>query len=283
MPSEAIDVGDVGVRAILDLQISEGPIVDSFPAVPADALLAERTRYPDVYGPGDAWILRVRAWLVTHPEGTLLMDTGVGGPASPAMGWAAEPGALIAGLAEAGVAPADIDTVVLSHVHDDHIGGTTDDAGAPSFTRARYLIQRADLEWQRRLASGDPEDAAIWERLLAPLDTHGQLEPVEGDVRLNGRLALRHAPGHTPGHQMLIVTDGGRRLIVSADAFNHPAQLDHPEWPSGPDADHELAADSRRALLDDLRAHPASILAPTHFDRAFGRFDPSSRVPWVTP
>lgn len=283
MPFETFDLGSVGVRAILDLQSSEGPIVDSFPAVPADALLAERRRYPDVYGPGDTWILRVRAWLVTHPEGTLLMDTGVGGPASPAMGWAPEPGALIAGLAEAGVAPADIDTVVLSHVHDDHIGGTIDEAGVPAFPRARYLIQRADLEWQRRLASEDPEDAAIWERLLAPIEEHGQLEPVEGHVRLDGRLALRHAPGHTPGHQVLTVTDGGRRLIVSADAFNHPAQLDHPAWPSGPDADHELAARSRRALLDDLGSHPATILAPTHFDRAFGRYDPSSPAPWVSP
>jgi glyoxylase-like metal-dependent hydrolase (beta-lactamase superfamily II) len=281
VPFEEISVGDVRVRAILDLQSSEGPIVDSFPGAPAEALLAERARYPGVYGSDDEWILRVRAWLVVHPSGILLMDTGVGGPASPSMGWAPEPGSLMSGLAEAEIAAADVDTVVLSHVHDDHIGGTTDEAGAPAFPAARYVIQRADLEWQREGARETDEDATLWERLLAPLEERAQLDTVEGDVALDDRFGLRHAPGHTPGHQLLVVTDGDQRLIVSADAFNHPAQLDHPDWPSGPDADHDLAAHSRRALLEDLRERPDTILAPTHFDRAFGRFDPDAASPWV--
>lgn len=274
-------MGTVRVRAILDLRSSEGPIADSFPAVPPDELAAERSRYPGVYGPDGEWILHVRAWLVTHPGGVLLMDTGVGGPASPAMGWAPEPGALPAGLAEAGVTPEQIDTVVLSHVHDDHIGGTTDEAGRPAFPAARYLIQRADLEWQRDLAMSEPDDATIWDRLLAPLERDARLEAIDGDRALDARLALRHAPGHTPGHQVLVVTDGGERAIVSADAFNHPAQLDHPSWPSGPDADHAVAERTRRELLEDLRARPDTLLAPTHFERAFGRVDPAADVPWT--
>jgi glyoxylase-like metal-dependent hydrolase (beta-lactamase superfamily II) len=281
VPFEEISVGAVRVRAIVDLRSSEGPIADSFPAVPPDELLAERSRYPGVYGPHGDWILHVRAWLVIHPDGVLLMDTGVGGPASPAMGWAPEPGALSAGLAEAGVAPERIDTVVLSHVHDDHIGGTTDEAGSPAFPAARYLIQRADLEWQRELAASGPEDAAIWDRLLAPLEGEARLEAVEGDRSLGARLFLRHAPGHTPGHQMLVVADGGDRLIISADAFNHPAQLDHPGWPSGPDADHDIAERTRRELLEELRERPDTLLAPTHFERAFGRVDLAADVPWA--
>lgn len=166
--------------------------------------------------------------------------------------------------------------MALTHVHDDHIGGTVADDGSPRFPRARYLIQRSDLEWQRRLAAEDRRgegDRPIRQRLLAPLEEAGVLETLDGDHRLDHRLLLRRAPGHTPGHQILEIADGPDRLVVTADAFNHPSQLSYPQWPSGPDADDREAERTRRALIAELLDRPATILAPTHFDRAFGRLE----------
>jgi glyoxylase-like metal-dependent hydrolase (beta-lactamase superfamily II) len=161
--------------------------------------------------------------------------------------------------------------VVISHVHDDHVGGTVDADGALAFPNARYLIQRADVEWQREAAKENDEDRAVWERSLAPLEAAGAMVPIEGDKTLAAGISLHHAPGHTPGHQIVRVTgDGGARALLAADTFNHPAQLAHPDWASGPDDDRALAATTRRLVLAELAAEPATTIAATHFAEAFG-------------
>ena len=75
----------------------------------------------------------------------------------------------------------------------------------------------------------------------------------------------------------------GRRAIVSADAFNHPAQLSHPDWPSGTDAVHAQAAATRRALIAELLSNPGTTIAPTHFAEPFGRMKtgPDGLAAWV--
>ena len=83
---------------------------------------------------------------------TILVDTGVGGPTSPAMSWYPAPGQLMRSLAETGTSPGDVEAVVVTHVHDDHIGGTVTAEGEPAFPNARYLINRIELEWLQDLA-----------------------------------------------------------------------------------------------------------------------------------
>ncbi len=83
-------------------------------------------------------------------------------------------------------------------------------------------------------------------------------------------IELHLAPGHTPGHQIVRVRSRGAFAIITADTFNHPIQLPHPEWPSGTDADPAEAVRTRSALLADLAARPGTTVAPTHFAEAFG-------------
>jgi glyoxylase-like metal-dependent hydrolase (beta-lactamase superfamily II) len=272
MTIERFTVGHVQVTALLDGVTDDMPIVEAFPDAPPDALLAARARFPGVYGRDDAWRLHVRAWHVRHPGGELLVDTGVG--STVAMAWFPEPGRLLDALAEAGSAADRIDTVVLSHIHDDHIGGTVTSGGRPAFPGARYVIQAADLEAARTAGTAveaDDEDVTFWETLLAPIEDAGLFDVVEGDVPLTDALELHHAPGHTPGHQVLRIASEGSRLVVAADTWNHPAQLAHPDWSSAPDADLPEAAATRRSLLAWLLSHPGTVVAPTHFAEAFGR------------
>jgi glyoxylase-like metal-dependent hydrolase (beta-lactamase superfamily II) len=189
---------------------------------------------------------------------------------------------LLAELSELGVTPGDIGTVALSHVHDDHVGGLLNADGAPAFPNARHVVQRADIEWLRALALDSDEDRAVW-GLLAPLEDAGMLDPIEGDRRLADGLELHHLPGHTPGHQILRVVAGVERLTISADTWNHPAQLAHPEWPSGPDDDHARAAEARRALQRELADHPETIVAATHLAEPFVTIDERGAVPVWRP
>ncbi|MEP6759345.1 MAG: MBL fold metallo-hydrolase [Actinomycetota bacterium] len=262
-------VGAIQVTALLDCDFPAGPIVESFPDIVAGDLLDAKTSHPGVYTDDDQWRLRVRAWLVRHAGGLLLFDTGIGGIGSPTQSWAPVTGALAERLEAIGVGRDHVDTVVISHAHDDHIGGVLDDDGVPMFANARYVIQQADRDWLRDLAGQDDEAAAALE-LLRPLADAGILEVIGGDHRIDTALELHHLPGHTPGHQILRIQENDNRMILSADTWNHPSQFVHPDWPSGPDNDHAGAAAARRLLLAELLSQPGTVVAPTHLAEPFG-------------
>ena len=269
MTHESRRVGRFEITAIVDADIPDEPIEDAFPAIPAAELRAAKASFPGLYTDDDRWRLRIRAWVVRHDGGLLLLDTGIGDAASPTQEWASQTGALTDELEQLDIAVDDIATVVISHVHDDHIGGLLTDGRVPLCPNARYVVQRADVEWQRAAATSGPFAASVW-RLLGTIEDAGAMEAIDGDHALSPGLSLRHLPGHTPGHQILAVEDAGARMVLSADTWNHPLQLANPDWPSGPDDDHAAAAAARRALLADLEGHPGTIVAPTHFAESFG-------------
>jgi glyoxylase-like metal-dependent hydrolase (beta-lactamase superfamily II) len=263
VPHVTVEVGVVRITALLDADIDGGPMDESFPGLPADA----RERFPGETGPGDSWRLRVRAWLLVHPEGVLLLDTGLGPETAPAAEWASDPGSLIEAMAEVRATPEHVDLVAISHVHDDHVGGVVTADGRPVFPRARYLLQQADADW----LEDDEDSVAIRDTLVAPLRAAGVLDLLDGDRRVSDHLELHHVPGHTPGHQILRVVSDADRAILSADTWNHPMQLAQPDLPSGPDHDRARAAAARRSVLAEVLGHPGTLVAPTHFAEAFGR------------
>jgi glyoxylase-like metal-dependent hydrolase (beta-lactamase superfamily II) len=200
----------------------------------------------------------------------VLVDTGVGGPGAPGASWIGTPGRLPGELAGAGVDPDEVDLVVLTHLHLDHIGWNLAwDAGRPRprFGGARYLVQRAD--WERFAREGDDDDRAAFERCVRPLRDLGALELLDGDRALSAELSLLHTPGHTPGSQSLLVRSGGAALLLWGDAANHPAQVDQPAWGPGSDLQPAAARATRRRLLGLLEAEGA-WLGPAHFPEPFG-------------
>lgn len=292
MPFDRADIGHIEVLALLDGDRELGPIAEEmFPDAPAEALMAYRDRYPGVYGANGGWQLRIRAWLIRHPGGVILVDTGIGQAGAPGVAWFGAAGDLHDALRETGTPPESIDTVVISHVHDDHIGGlVVFEPGAdgeavpiPAFPNSRHILQRADRDWQHQTATENEEDADILRTLLAPLEEAGVVDLIDGDLELADGISLHHAPGHTPGHQIVRLASKGRRGLVSVDAFNHPAQFAHPDWPSGPDAIPAQAAATRRAVIAELLSHPGTVVAPTHFAESFGQMKsgPDGLASWV--
>jgi glyoxylase-like metal-dependent hydrolase (beta-lactamase superfamily II) len=277
--SRTLTVGAVQVTAVCDVDADfPDPLGDAFPAVDAAAWAPYRRRYPEVFDGPDRWRLRAWCFVVRAGDRVVLVDTGVGGAGAPGATWIGTPGRLPGELAAAGVEPDEVDVVVLTHLHLDHVGwNLTTDGGSPRprFPRARYLVQRADWE---AFAARPEATRVAFDRCVRPLQDLGVADLVDGDRTLGPELSVLHTPGHTPGSQSLLVRSGAAAVLLWGDVANHPAQVERPDWGPASDALPEVARQTRRRLLDRLEAE-TMWLAPAHFPEPFGTVtrDPDGR------
>ncbi len=223
---------------------------------------------PAGFGPGDQWLLDFRCFVVRGPRDRLmLVDTGVGPAESPAKAWAPVPGKLPAELEQAGIDPRDVDTVVLTHLHEDHYGWAVLADGTPLFPNARYVVQH------REVAALPAGDIAL-SYVVDPLRAAGQLDEVAGAICLarmpgrGGSIRVVPTPGHTPGHQSVIVEGRHRQVIVTGDVLVHAVQLVDPSVSYAFESDVDTARRSRTALLRDARTKRAT-LATAHLRHPF--------------
>jgi glyoxylase-like metal-dependent hydrolase (beta-lactamase superfamily II) len=270
MAVRSLTVGTVKVTAHCDVTGDfPAPLAEAFPQVPAAAWVPWRSRHPGAFSGPDRWRLRDWCFVVRARDRVVLVDTGVGGPGAPGASWIGTPGRLPDELAAAGIEPDEIDLVVLTHLHLDHVGWNLAwDGGRPRplFPRARYLVQRADWD----LFASRPEEVRVaFDRCVAPLRELGVAELLDGDRTLDGQLRLVHTPGHTPGSQSLVVRSGGDAVLLWGDVANHPAQVGEPDWGPAADVEPEAARATRRRLLDQVEAE-GMWLAPAHFPEPFG-------------
>ncbi len=180
--------------------------------------------------------------------------------------WGESGGLHFRNLQAGGIAPGDIDMVILTHGHPDHIGGNTDAEGKPAFPKARYVMWKD--EW-RFWTSGQAEatlDEHVKDVLiefarknLPPIQ--GQLDLVDHETEIVPGIHALAAPGHTPGHMALAISSQGEQLLCISDALLHPIHLEQPEWHAVIDfAPHEVVA-TRRQLLNRAAAEKALVLA----------------------
>jgi glyoxylase-like metal-dependent hydrolase (beta-lactamase superfamily II) len=271
----SLTVGAVEVTAVCDV-VGNFPVAldRAFPGVERAAWEPYRRQYPEVFDGPDRWRLRDWCFVVRASDRVVLVDTGVGGAGAAGAEWIGTPGRLPQELAAAGVEPEEVELVLLTHLHLDHVGWNLawdGDRPRPLFPRARYLVQRAD--WESFAAEGDDNDREAFERCVRPLQTLGVAELLDGDRVLDPELTVLHTPGHTPGSQSLLVRSGdGPAVLLWGDVANHPAQVSEPAWGPASDIQPEQARRTRQRLLDRLETE-RMWLGPAHFPDPFGTVD----------
>jgi glyoxylase-like metal-dependent hydrolase (beta-lactamase superfamily II) len=159
--------------------------------------------------------------------------------------------------------------------------GPSDPVWEPS--RARYpAVFAADGGWRLYVRATLLRAHGQLLGSLAEAGTSPHDVDIDGDHEITQGVRARHLPGHTPGHQVVQVSDGGASLLLSGDAINHPAQLRQPELAGGPDDDPETAGRARRGLIAEL-VDSDRLLAPAHFAEPFGRLvsdGPAGQISW---
>ncbi len=233
----------IGPLTVTALQDAEGPFFEgreaAFPSATAAQWAAADAYDPAARTADGRWWLRFRSFAIRYGDGPVtLVDAGIGPADAPASSWAPVPGRLPDELARAGIAPREVTAIVLTHLHSDHIGWAM--PATTPFPQARVVVPRADVEAFAGLREHD---------LFGPLRQAGRLDVVDGDAAIGRGVRVVPTPGHTPGHQCVLVSDGDRRLLVTGDLLVHAIQLVHPELAYAHDTDPGRARASRAAML----------------------------------
>lgn len=277
----AIRIGDVTITRVVEWA---GPLmtVDAlFPDTPAGAWTHDLA--PDHWVPETrAYRAAIQTWVLRSNKHVVVVDTGVGNererPQIPALSHLQTD--FLARLAEAGVQPGDVDVVVNTHIHYDHVGWNTrlvQGRWIPTFPNATYLVPKADYDYYHpdnshlmRAPRTEDERARfagiklVFADSVAPIAESGQLQTHDGRWQIDDNLRIEPAPGHTPGSSVVWLDspDGGAAFV--GDLLHTPLQIGRPGDSCALDLDAHGARASRRAILAEA-SRRRSVLFPAHF------------------
>ncbi|MGI5450667.1 MBL fold metallo-hydrolase [Streptomyces sp. CA-243310] len=269
-----ITLGDVTITRIEE---THGPIMPTdqfFPDLPEQAWKDQRAMLvPDHLGADDTMVhAAIQTWLLRSEGRTILVDTGVGNDKSrpAAAAWDHLRLDYLGNLARAGVRPEDVDLVINTHLHVDHVGWNThlvDGEWVPTFPNATYLMPKADFEFWNPANNPDITGGVnenVFEDSVAPVHAAGQVRLWEEGHTIDGNLRLEAAPGHTPGSSVVTLTSGSDRALFAGDLMHTPLQITHPDHNSCFCQDPAQSRSTRRRLLG-WAADTGALVLPAHF------------------
>lgn len=264
-------VGDVHVARLVEM---EGPMFPASLMLPDwnEEILGRHRHWiePGHYDPKTQnFIIAIQSHIVRTHKHTILVDTCVGNHKTRniAPAWNNLDLPWLKNLKGKGVAPEEVDYVLCTHLHIDHVGWNTrllNGRWVPTFPNAKYIISRTDFDhWGKDKESwvidGSYDDSVL------PIVEAGQAMFVDDKgFALDDEAWVEPSPGHTPGHLSLRVKSNGMGALFVGDALHHPVQVYHPELHNGADVDPDLARKTRRAILESL-ADTDQLMLPSHF------------------
>lgn len=243
--------------------------------------------YAASFAEGEKFVAQVTCYLLRQAGQTILVDTGMGENFTGPTGEKGD-GQLLQQLATIGVAPAAIDLVVHTHLHQDHVGWNLHlaaDGMTPTFPNARYLAPQRDWHFYETLLTTKPEAAAHFVQQVMPLHARGLLTLLDGEVAIGDGISVFPTPGHSPGHMSLLVQGDAATYLIAGDAFFHPLQLTGPTHHTGMDAmaDAAQANATRTQLVAQIQQQGWLVSACHFFTPAFGKLVAAGEMTYWQP
>ena len=256
--TDRIRVGNAEIVFALDMVPPPRPPDAFFEGVSA----ADWLPYQDILEDGQIQ-LYYGHFFVRSMGKTVMVDTGMGPGPHPDRG--NRTGDLLNQLRAQGVAPQDIDIVAHTHLHADHVGWNIDHSGGrpkPYFPNARYLVPR--LDWEHFTQPQHLAEAPQVRDSVLPLERLGLMDLVDEGHRITDEVTTLDTPGHTPGHQVILISSQGEKAMIVGDAIHSSVQIQEPDWCAGVDTSKPDSRRSRHALLERAESE-GYVVAAGHF------------------
>ncbi|WP_432013574.1 MBL fold metallo-hydrolase [Streptomyces cucumeris] len=270
----SIRLGAALVDVVSEMSFPEGPPHELLVGLPEDAVTRQLDWFaPHYYDPASSFMISsIHTWVVRLAGKIILIDTCVGNDKPrPAFEFIHELSLpYLERLAEVGVEPGDVDYVMCTHLHLDHVGWNTrlvGDRWVPTFPHAEYIFSRDDYaHWEPDTGAGrdDPINENVFADSVAPIAASGQMRLVDSGYSPVDGLTLVSAPGHTPGHSVVRLTSEGQSGVFFGDLMHSPLQVAYPQVNSIFCLDQARAATTRREILERA-ARDGDLLFSAHF------------------
>jgi glyoxylase-like metal-dependent hydrolase (beta-lactamase superfamily II) len=265
----SFDVNDMTIHRIVETEYAYVPVLKFLPGLSQEQLEESRSwMQPTALDPTDKLIICFQSFLVKTPHHTVLVDTCIGNdkirPARPAWHRRSDDQYMRA-LAAAGVTVDDIDFVMCTHLHVDHVGWNTqlkNGRWVPTFPNARYVFSRKEEYDKNRIQDSD-QKITIADSVL-PIVEAKKADLVSSEHALNDHIRLLPTPGHTIDHFAVCFGRGRDAAVVTGDLIHSPLQARYPELSSHGDYDPKQSPVTRRSFLERY-CDTNTLCCNTHF------------------
>jgi glyoxylase-like metal-dependent hydrolase (beta-lactamase superfamily II) len=198
--------------------------------------------------------LNFGCYLITNGDQTIMVDAGIGDISQEGMTAGLMPEAVDA----LGISRDSVETVVYTHMHYDHIGGSQR-KGRIVFPEARHVFHAREWDHWKGV---NTEFGKAAQNIMRPLFDSDVVDFIDRDTEIIPGVTAVESFGHTPGHLTVSITSDGTRTLIGGDISNHPFQVEHPHWSLPVDNDHEMAATTRDRIFERIRDSDTRFVAP---------------------
>ncbi|MFQ5699858.1 MAG: MBL fold metallo-hydrolase [Myxococcota bacterium] len=272
-------------------EVSITPVIELDMPTTADFILPDAT--PENVAPHAEWLrphfvddegllkLIVQALLVESRGQKIIVDTCIGNDkVRPIPDWSGMKTPFLADISAAGFPREEVDLVVCTHLHVDHVGWNTmkeGDAWVPTFPNARYLFTRP--EWDYWSQEDDQFFGDVVGDSVRPIFDARLADLVDPTHKITPELRFEPTPGHTPGHSSIAISSGAEEAVITGDLMHHPSQCAHPDWASSADVNPELGRTTRRKFLERYADRDVRVIG-THWARPTAGYIRSDGDAW---
>ncbi|MBV9461373.1 MAG: MBL fold metallo-hydrolase [Bradyrhizobium sp.] len=267
--SQELVIGDLTIHRIIEQQTPFMSFRDMLPDLTAE-VLAENMAWlkeGDAIGGNEEAIFCFQSYVVRTPDHVILIDSAIGNdkPRHRPLWNMQKSERYLKTLKAAGFSVADIDYVMCTHLHPDHVGWNTrleNNRWVPTFPNAKYVFGKSEFEsWERKNA--ETPVAPIVDSVL-PIVEAGRADLVDSTFTIGDHVRVMATPGHTKGHNAYIFGRGKDAVVFSGDLMHSPLQVRYPEFSPKFDFDRQAAAATRRAFLERY-CDTDTLICPIHF------------------
>jgi glyoxylase-like metal-dependent hydrolase (beta-lactamase superfamily II) len=268
--SLTFSVADLTIHRIVEQDRPFFPALELFPSLSPEMLGENRSwlKQINALDDNDALILCFQSYVVKTPDHTILIDSCIGNdkprPGRPKWDMKSDD-TYMRGLAAAGVSVGDIDVVMCTHLHVDHVGWNTrleNGRWVPTFPNARYVF--GSREYQHWTAQNATAEVPPFTDSVLPVVEAGRADIVTDEFTIGDHVRILPTPGHTPGHVAFALGKGRDDAVFAGDLMHSPLQLRHPELSPKFDVDPVQAATTRRQFLERY-CDSDTLCCPAHF------------------